>query len=102
MNGRKVKEGVRFCVFTNIAQYAMAEQSHIIQDLKDWGVEVLTSGCILRTINVAKGAKSIGLSSFKLCNGSKDERDCPIYYGSDEQVIDAAISGYWKVKRRYE
>ena len=50
----------------------------------------------------AKGAKSIGLSSFKLCNGSKDERDCPIYYGSDEQVIDAAISGYWKVKRRYE
>ena len=102
MNGRKVKEGVRFCVFTNIAQYAMAEESHIIQDLKDWGVKVLISGCILRTINVAKGAKSIGLSSFKLCNGSKDERDCPIYYGSDEQVIDAAISGYWEVKRRYE
>ena len=102
MNGRKVKKGVRFCVFTNIAQYAMAEQAHIIQDLKDWGVEILTSGCILRTINVAKGAKSLGLSSFKLCNGSKDERDCPIYYGSDEQVIDAAISGYWEVKRRYE
>lgn len=102
MHGRKVKEGVRFCVFTNIAQYAMAEQSHIIRDLKDWGVEILTSGCILRTINVAKGAKSIGLSSFKLCNGSKDERDCPIYYGTDEQVIDAAISGYWEVKRRYE
>ena len=102
MNGRKVKEGVRFCVFTNIAQYAMAQQAHIIQDLKHWGVEILTSGCILRTINVAKGAKSLGLSSFKLCNGSRDERDCPIYYGSDEQVIDAAISGYWEVKRRYE
>ena len=102
MSGRKVKESVRFCVYTNIAQYAMAEQSHIIRDLKKWGVEVLTSGCILRTINVAKGAKSIGLSSFKLCNGSKDARDCPIYYGSDEQVIDAAISGYWEVQRRYE
>lgn len=100
MSGRKVKEGIPFYVFTNIAQCAMAQQAHIIRDLENWGVEILTSGCILRTINVAKGAKSLGLSSFKLCSGSKDERNCPIYYGSDEQVIDAAISGYWEVKRR--
>lgn len=98
MRGKKVKEGVRFCIFTNIAQYGMAQASHIVESLHESGVEVLTSGCILRTINLAKGAKAIGLSAAKLAHYSKTEREVPVYYGTDEQVMDAAVSGYWKVE----
>ncbi|MBR3394750.1 MAG: DUF521 domain-containing protein, partial [Firmicutes bacterium] len=53
MDGKKVKDGVRFCLFTNIAQYAMAKASGTIEKLEQTGAKVLTSGCILRTINVA-------------------------------------------------
>lgn len=97
MRGKKVREGVRFCIFTNIAQYAMARESHILEALRESGVTVLTSGCILRTINVARGATGIGLSAGKLAHYSKTERDVPVYYGTDQQVCDAAVSGYWQV-----
>lgn len=102
MNGRKVKEGVRFCVFTNIG--AVCHGGAVPHHSGSEGLGCRGSDQRLHPAyhQRGQGCKSIGLSSFKLCNGSKDERDCPIYYGSDEQVIDAAISGYWEVKRRYE
>lgn len=98
MRGKHVKEGVRFCVFTNVAQYELARMSHIVDSLRASGVEVLTSGCILRCINVAFGAKGIGLSAAKLAHYSKTERDVPVYYGTEKEVMDAAISGYWNVR----
>lgn len=98
MRGKRVKEGVRFCVFTNVAQYELARLSHIVDSLRQSGVEVLTSGCILRCINVAHGAKGIGLAAAKLAHYSKTERDVPVYYGTEQEVMDAAISGYWNVR----
>lgn len=98
MRGKHVKEGVRFCVFTNVAQYELARLSHIIDSLHKSGVELLTSGCILRCINVAHGARGIGLSAAKLTHYSKTERDVPVYYGTEQEVMDAAISGYWNVR----
>ena len=98
MRGKHVKEGVRFCIFTNVAQYELARLSHLIDSLHESGVEVLTSGCILRCVNVAEGARGIGLSAAKLAHYSKTERDIPIYYGTEKEVMDAAISGYWNVR----
>lgn len=98
MRGKHVATGVRFCVFTNVAQYELARLSHLVEALHESGVEVLTSGCILRTINVALGAKGIGLSAAKLAHYSKTERDVPVYYGTEREVMDAAISGYWNVR----
>ena len=59
---------------------------------------VITSGCILRTINLAMGATGIGLSASKLAHYSKTEREVPIYYGTEQEVMDAAVSGYWNVR----
>lgn len=98
MRGKHVKNGVRFCIFTNVAQYELARMSHLIDSLHDSGVEVLTGGCILRCINVAYGAKGIGLSAAKLAHYSKTERDIPVYYGTEQEVMDAAIAGYWNVR----
>ena len=99
MKGKHVKEGVRFCIFTNIAQHAIAKRSGIIDTLNAAGVQVLTSGCILRTFYLADRAKGIGLSAVKLTHYSKTERkDTPVYFGTDEEVMDAAVSGYWEVK----
>ena len=67
--------------------------------LEKTGAKVLTSGCILRTINVARGAKGIGLSAGKLTICSKSDQVVPVYYGTDEEVCDAAVSGWWEVKR---
>lgn len=99
MKGKHVKEGVRFCVFTNIAQYEIARHSYLTDMLRDSGVELLTSGCILRTINVSKGAKGIGLSAGKLAHYSRTERDVPVYYGTEKDVMDASITGYWNVEK---
>lgn len=98
MRGKHVKEGVRFCVVTNVAQYELARLSHLIESLHESGVEVITSGCILRTINIALGAKGIGLSAAKLAHYSKTERDVPIYYGTEQEVMDAAVAGFWTVR----
>ena len=98
MKGKKVKEGVRFLVFTNIAQYAMAQTSHLDTALKECGIDLVTSGCILRCVNIAYGSKGIGLSSAKLAHYSKTERDVPVFYGTEEEVCDAAVSGYWHYK----
>lgn len=98
MRGKHVKEGVRFCIFTNVPQYELAKLSHLVDDLHASGVEVLTSGCILRCINVSFGAKGIGLSAAKLAHYSKTERDTPVYYGTEQEVMDAAISGFWNVR----
>jgi len=100
MRGKHVKDGVRFCIFTNISQYAIAQRSGIIKNLNDAGVQVLTSGCILRTMHIAEKSKGIGLSAVKLTHYSKTERqDIPIYFGTDEEVMDAAVSGYWEVAK---
>ena len=98
MQGKHVAAGVRFCVVTNVAQYELARLSHLIDTLHESGVEVITSGCILRTINLAMGATGIGLSASKLAHYSKTEREVPIYYGTEQEVMDAAVSGYWNVR----
>jgi len=98
MKGRKVAPGVKFCIYTNIPQLKMAEMSGISQSLHEAGVELLTSGCILRTINLTKGAKAIGLSAVKLAHYSNTEQEIPVYFGTDEELMDAAVRGYWEVK----
>lgn len=98
MDGKHTAPGVKFCIFTNLAQYRIAELSGIIERLRISGVEVLTSGCILRTIGLADKASAIGLSAAKLTHYSKTEREVPIYFGTDEEVMDAAVKGYWEVR----
>ena len=42
-----------------------------------------------------KGATGAAFSSSKLVHYQQTELDIPIYYGTHEQCLDAAIAGYW-------
>ena len=47
---------------------------------------------------MTEGVKGGGLSAGKLAHYQKSELDVPVYYGTDEEVLDAAVAGYWEVK----
>ena len=98
MKGKKVHPNVKATICTNIATLQMAEVGGIAKILRDAGCIIMTSGCVNVTYNLTKGATGAAFSSSKLVHYQQTELDIPIYYGTHEQCLDAAIAGYWEVK----
>lgn len=98
MKGKKVHPNVKATICTNIATLQMAEVGDIAKILRDAGCIIMTSGCVNVTYNLTKGATGAAFSSSKLVHYQQTELDIPIYYGTHEQCLDAAIAGYWEVK----
>lgn len=97
IKGKKLAEGMECFFYTTLATRKMAEDSHILQVIEDTGARVVTCGCIDVTSNLTDMAKAVCLSSTKLTHYQKSELKIPLYYGTDKQCMDAAISGYWEV-----
>ncbi|MDD4286469.1 MAG: aconitase X [Eubacteriales bacterium] len=98
MKGKKVKEGVRLFIETTYPILQMAQNSGYATILEEAGAHMMTSGCINTIRFMTQGTKGVGLSAGKLAHYQKSELDVPVYYGTDEEVLDAAIEGYWEVQ----
>lgn len=99
MKGKKVNPNVRAYIYTTISTLQMAEVGGIAKILRDAGIQLMTSGCVNTTLHLTDGAKGVALSAGKLTHYQRSELpDSRIYYGTDEQVLDAAVAGYWEVK----
>jgi predicted aconitase len=98
MKGKKVKEGVRLFIETTYPILYMAQTSGYAKILEEAGAHMMTSGCINTIRFMTEGVKGVGLSAGKLAHYQKSELDVPVYYGTDEEVLDAAVAGYWEVK----
>lgn len=97
LEGKEVAEGMKLTFNTTLATLKMAEDSGIAQTIEATGAYILTCGCVDVTTNITDGSIAVGLSSTKLAHYQKSELTVPIYYGTDKQCLDAAISGYWEV-----
>ncbi|MCQ4637005.1 aconitase X catalytic domain-containing protein [Anaerovorax odorimutans] len=95
MKGKKVKDGVKFIINTAFPMLKTAEVNGYAQILRDAGIYISTCGCLNVHSCAANGAKAIALSSAKLTHYQKTEQSVPVYYGSDKELMDAAVTGYW-------
>ncbi len=96
MKDKRVKEGVKFTINTSFPILKTAEVNGYAQILRDAGAYITTCGCINVHEGISDGACAIALSSSKLAHYQKSEQTVPVYYGTDEELMDAAVCGYWR------
>jgi predicted aconitase len=96
IRGRRVSEGTTLWVHTNVAIKAMASQLGYVKAIEDAGGVVTQDLCTVLGNPEALGFKTLATNSPKMAFYAPASNGLPTWYGTAEQCIDAAVSGYWK------
>lgn len=97
MRGRTVAREVDLQIWTDYATKAMGTVNGYTQTIEEAGGYVLTGSC-----PVALGKESHRHATAMVMNGAKqaftiqNKTDVPVYYGSVDQCLNAAIRGRWE------
>lgn len=101
LEGRHVKEGVLMEVLASDAIKAVADRQGLTKIVEDAGALLLSRTCptcypLGECMAVSLGIRSMATDSSKMAHyAAADSGRMPVYYGTTEQVIDAAVSGVW-------
>jgi len=97
IKGKKVKDGVRFLVWTDLSTKGMADFNHYTDIITDAGGYLVTSGCPLNAGVECHGKyKGLVFAAAKMTHYISSESEAKVYYATPQQAIDAAIKGYWE------
>jgi predicted aconitase len=97
LEGKRVREGVRLLIFTDIPIKEMARVNGFDETISRAGAHLLTSGCPLVFGKKAhENAAGILCDSAKQAHYLKSESTSKIYYADRFACIDAAVSGKWE------
>ncbi|MCL1993871.1 MAG: aconitase X catalytic domain-containing protein [Spirochaetes bacterium] len=97
IENKRVAPGVKLTVWADYAIKEMANQNGYTAIIEKAGGHILTGGCPLvvgRTM--FEGLKGMATDGAKQAHYIRSDHDAPVYYGSMEQCVDAAIAGKWK------
>lgn len=101
LEGRRVKEGVLMEVLTSDAIKAVADRQGLTKTIEESGALLLSRTCptcypLGECMAASMGIRSMATDSSKMAHyAAADSGRIPVYYGTTEQVIDAAVSGIW-------
>jgi predicted aconitase len=95
IRGRRVNEGVTLWVHTNVAIKAMASQLGFVKTIENAGGVVTQDLCTVLGNPEALGFKTLATNSPKMAFYAPASNGLQAWYGTAEQCIDAAVSGYW-------
>ena len=96
LGGRKVKEETALWVHTNVAIKHLAKQLGYVKAIEDAGGIVTQDLCTILGNPEALGFKTLATNSPKMAFYAPGSNGLDVWYGSVEQCIDSAVSGYWK------
>jgi hypothetical protein len=96
LGGRKVKEGTALWVHTNVAIKHLAKQLGYVKVIEEAGGIVTQDLCTILGNPEALGFKTLATNSPKMAFYAPGSNGFGVWYGSVEQCIDSAVSGYWK------
>lgn len=96
IKGKKVKDGVRFYVWTAYPIKEMARVSGYLDVIENAGGRIMTSSCpIMVGDAIMKGSRGVALDGAKQAHYIRSMTDASVYYGDKFKCIDAALSGEW-------
>ena len=98
IDGKKIKDTVRFFVWTNYAIKKMADENEYTDIIRKAGGDIYTSSCpLVAGTVVGSGVKGMALDSTKQAHYIRSNTDAKVFYGDMYQCMDAAVSGRWEV-----
>lgn len=95
LDGKNVKDGVTLWVHTNMAVKGMAQQLGYLDMIEKAGGVLTQDLCTILSIPEALGFKTLATHSPKMAFYAPGGNDLDVWYGSDEQCIEAALTGVW-------
>lgn len=96
LRGKKIKNGVKFHIWTAYPIKEMAKSSGFLSVIEDAGGRLLTSSCpIMVGDSIIKGIEGIALDGAKQAHYIRSMTDARVYYADKYKCIDAAITGKW-------
>jgi hypothetical protein len=98
IDGKKIKDSVRFFIWTNYAIKKMADENKYTDIIRKAGGDIYTSSCpLVAGTVVGSGIKGMALDSTKQAHYIRSNTDAKVFYGDMYQCMDAAVSGRWEV-----
>ena len=97
LKGKRVKDGVKLMVWTDISTKGMADVNGFTKLIEEAGGYLLTSACPL-VIGRSCHEKAVGMAmdGAKQAHYIRSETKVPVYYGDKFRCIDAAVLGRWE------
>ncbi len=103
LKGKKIHPNVDFMIWTVYQIKHMAEVNGYAKIIEDAGGKIYTSTCPPTMGEGFLGKyKGLVFDSYKMCRTCKSKADANIYLGDVYSCIDAAISGKWEGRNRWE
>lgn len=99
LGGRRVRDGVVFTLTTSRSNFAIAESSGLLRELREAGVKVTADrmcfGCDLGARKYG-GQAVLATNSVKAALSAPGTRGVKTRYGTAAQCVEAAITGQWQ------
>ena len=95
LRGKKIKEGVTFWAHTNMAVKGMAKELGYLKTIEEAGGILTQDLCTVLSIPEALGFKTLATHSAKMAFYGAGGNGLNVWYGSEEDCIEAAITGKW-------
>jgi len=97
IGGKKIAHGVELLVWADYAIKEMSNANGYTKTIEDSGAYILTGSCpMLMREESHRHAKAMVMFGAKQAWSIRHQTKIPIYYGSVERCIDAAINGCWE------
>ena len=96
LKGKKVNPEVELQVWTASPIRETADRCGYTKTIEDSGANFLTSSCPLTSEKVPPGARAMAFDSAKQAHYINPGTEAKVFYGSMEDCLASAISGYWE------
>jgi cis-L-3-hydroxyproline dehydratase len=96
LHGKTINNHTELHVWTAPAIRYLAEINGYAKSIENAGGKLLAGSCALVSGKLPKGATNIAFDSAKQANPQKSQFKGKVFYGSQENCLEAAMSGKWE------
>lgn len=96
LEGRRLADGVTLWVQSNASVRAMAAQLGYVATIENAGGLVTQDLCVVLSRPEDLGFTTLATNSAKMCFYAPGSNGIPVWYGSLDQCISAALTGRWE------
>ena len=98
LENRKIADHTVLHVWTAPPIKETADRCGYTKIIEESGAVMLTGSCPLTSGKMPEGARNIGFDSAKQAHYIAPGAEADVFYGSLEDCLESAVSGYWEVR----
>lgn len=100
LQGKHVAPGSELQIWTDCGTKEKAKRSGYLSTIEQAGGNVLVGSCpVVMGKESISHAKSLVMYGAKQAHTIRHQAQVPVYYGSPEECLEAAVTGVWKTKK---